>query len=82
MSAAAAVLPDLSRLRHSADSIADRRRVAWGALHNSERAVLCRAACLDPSLSDLTWDALPECAQVQIGAAVRVMASLVGRVRF
>lgn len=81
MSAAAAV-PDLYKLRQSAAVITDRRRVAWGALHDSERAIVCRAACLDPSLADLAWDALPECAQVQISAAVRVMASLVNRVRF
>ncbi len=82
MSAAASALPDLTRLRQSAAVITDRRRVAWGALHNSERAVVCRAACLDPSLADLAWDELPDSAQLQISAAVRVMASLINRVRF
>lgn len=79
---AAAALPDLTRLRHSAAVITDRRRVAWGSLHDSERAVVCRAACLDPSLAALAWDDLPESAQLQIGAAVRVMASLINRMRF
>ncbi len=80
--AAAASFPDLSRLRQSAASISDRRRVAWTALHGSERALLCRAACLDQSLADLTWDDLPDSAQVQIGTAVRVLATLINRVRF